>query len=75
MPLILNYAENKNVINQDNLAKKRVVKALQQQAVSSVPQTDPDLEENADKYFNKIFNLKSIRLIYGNDVCQVVINF
>lgn len=59
MPLILNYAENKNVINQDNLAKKRVVKALQQQAVSSVPQTDPDLEENADKYFNKIFEISN----------------
>jgi len=59
MPLILNYAENRNVINQDNLAKKRVVKALQQQAVSSVPQTDPDLEENADKYFNKIFEISN----------------
>jgi len=59
MPLILNYTENKNVINQDNLAKKRIVKALQQKAVTSVPQTDSDLEDNADKYFDKIFELSN----------------
>jgi hypothetical protein len=59
MPLILNYAENRNVINQDNLAKKRVVKALQQSVVQSIPKTDPDLEDNADKYFNKIFDLSN----------------
>ena len=59
MPLILNYEENKNVINQDNLAKKRVVKALQQQTTASIPQTNPDLEDNADKYFNKIFDLSN----------------
>jgi hypothetical protein len=59
MPLILNYPENKNVINQDNLAKKRIVKALQQQTTSSIPQTDPDLEQNADDIFNKIFDLSN----------------
>jgi hypothetical protein len=59
MPLILNYAENKNVINQDNLAKKRIVKALQQGVISSIPQTDPDLEQNADDFFNKIFDLSN----------------
>lgn len=59
MPLILNYAENKNVISQDNLAKKRVVKALQQKAVTSIPKTDSDLEDNADKYFDKIFDLSN----------------
>jgi hypothetical protein len=59
MPLILNYAENRNVINQDNLAKKRIVKALQQQTASSIPQTDPDLEDNANKYFDKIFELSN----------------
>jgi uncharacterized membrane-anchored protein YhcB (DUF1043 family) len=59
MPLILNYAENKNVINQDNLAKKRIVKALQQSVIQSTPQTDPDLEQNADDLFNKIFDLSN----------------
>lgn len=59
MPLILNYAENKNVINQDNLAKKRVVKALQQKAVASIPRTDTDLEQNADDLFDKIFDLSN----------------
>jgi division protein CdvB (Snf7/Vps24/ESCRT-III family) len=59
MPLILNYAENKNVINQDNLAKKRIVKKLQQQTTASNPQTNPDLEENADDVFNKIFDLSN----------------
>jgi len=59
MPLILNYSENRNVINQDNLAKKRVIKALQQSVVQSIPKTDADLEDNADKYFNKIFDLSN----------------
>jgi uncharacterized membrane-anchored protein YhcB (DUF1043 family) len=59
MPLILNYAENRNVINQDNLAKKRVVKALQQSVVQSIPKTDPDLEQNADDLFDKIFDLSN----------------
>lgn len=59
MPLILNYAENKNAINQDNLAKKRIVKALQQSVNQTNPQTDPDLEDNANKYFDKIFDLSN----------------
>jgi hypothetical protein len=59
MPLILNYAENKNVINQDNLAKKRIVKKLQQQTTASNPQTNANLEENADDVFNKIFDLSN----------------
>jgi hypothetical protein len=59
MPLILNYSENKNVINQDNLAKKRVVNALKQSAIVSVPKTDSDLEDNADKYFDRIFDLSN----------------
>lgn len=59
MPLILNYAENKNAINQDNLAKKRIVKALQQSVNQSNPQTNPDLEDNANKYFDKIFDLSN----------------
>ena len=59
MPLIYNSQSNKNVLNTDNLAKKRIVKALQQQTSSSIPQTDPDLEDNADKYFDKIFELSN----------------
>nr|WPF46704.1 MAG: hypothetical protein [Lake Baikal virophage 10] len=59
MPLILNYAENKNALSQENLAKKRIVKALQQSVIQSNPQTDPDLEQNADKYFDKIFDLSN----------------
>jgi len=59
MPLILNYEQNKNVINQDNLAKKRIVKALQQSVTQSNPQTNPDLEQNADDLFDKIFDLSN----------------
>jgi hypothetical protein len=59
MPLILNYAENKNALNQDNLAKKRIVKALQQSVVQSIPKTDTDLEQNADDLFDKIFDLSN----------------
>jgi hypothetical protein len=59
MPLILNYEQNKNVINQENLAKKRIVKALQQSVTQTNPQTDPDLEQNADDLFNKIFDLSN----------------
>lgn len=59
MPLIYNYQQNQNAISPDNLAKKRVVKALQQQTSSSVPRTDPNLDTNADKLFDKIFELSN----------------
>jgi uncharacterized membrane-anchored protein YhcB (DUF1043 family) len=59
MPLILNYAENKNALSQENLAKKRIVKALQQSVVQSIPKTDTDLEDNANDLFDKIFDLSN----------------
>lgn len=59
MPLIYNYQQNQNAISPDNLAKKRIVKAFQQQTSSYLPRTDPNLDTNADKLFDKIFELSN----------------